>query len=73
MFQLLRNDSVPQRQVKTGTENAENNNERLPGFSRKPFANNLVSPTRIELVAYRLGGDRSIRLSYGDSVGRTNR
>jgi hypothetical protein len=25
-----------------------------------------VSPTRIELVAYRLGGGRSIRLSYGD-------
>jgi hypothetical protein len=26
-----------------------------------------VSPTRIELVAYRLGGGRSIRLSYGDA------
>ena len=28
--------------------------------------NLLVSPTRIELVACRLGGDRSIQLSYGD-------
>ena len=27
-----------------------------------------VSPTRIERVAYRLGGGRSIRLSYGDLV-----
>ena len=27
----------------------------------------VVSPARIELAAYRLGGDRSIRLSYEDT------
>lgn len=36
---------------------------------RTPSVVFLVSPTRIELVAYSLGGYRSIQLSYEDTVG----
>ena len=39
---------------------------------RKSVPVALASPGRIELPASRLGGARSIHLSYGDEVALTN-